>query len=157
MSAIYITYAIKADKKTEGELMCEYRVYRARYPDGADITYADFIRYEEDIGEDTYSIGMDDIGYYTDETEAEAAILNNCGDINEEGTYPYAALLKVKAGYPYARSCATERDVKIYRWNDKGGYELVPPSDEEYQGNDLYTLINRKVRENTKEDKEVAT
>lgn len=61
------------------------------------------------------------VGWYSSKKDAEDCVLNNYGDIHEDGCYQYATIEEVHEGlYPFVEKSWW------FKWNkEKGGYQPI--------------------------------
>lgn len=133
MEKIYITHAISLENKTEESLKKEYEIKCLKYNKKFD--WNCFLKILKQTYEDKYSIGGFISGFYNKKEEATYAIVNNIGDINEAGCYPYAAVCTADIGVAYYDSYQNiETDFDIYEYNfDSKKYEPLNKEADEYK------------------------
>ncbi len=147
MTGIFITYAISAHKKTEEDILRDYNVHKALNPKRETISLDAFREHQKYLHKDKYEIEAVSMGFYTNVKEAGMAIRTNEGNIYRNGAYPYAALLGVKEGVPFARQMATPDNVILYKWNGKDGYDTLDKETDEYKDNNFGRILKEQVRD----------
>lgn len=120
-SCIYILYDVCTHKITEKDLKIEFASYEKKFPGR---TFEQFLRFKKDWKQDKYSFGIEEQGYFLDEETAIDYAINNIGDLNEAGAYPYVVISSrpLNVVYPNTRS----NTHKLFLFNRKiDKYELI--------------------------------
>ena len=129
---IYYVTAIDVDEITEEMLQKEYKIHLLKYD--RQIDYEKFLKFKKDWHEDKYNISSFISSYHLEKEEAIEYAKKNIGDINESGSYPYAAVVSAPIGYSYYNTCQNkEENFIFYKYNHSTKkYEEIDKENEVY-------------------------
>ena len=129
MENIYYVEALAVEEKTETDLIKEYEIYKIKYE--REITYEKFLETKKNWHEDKYYIEGFTSSYHETLEEAKEYVIENIGDINEAGSYEYAAVVEAPLSVSYYNSYQTKKSFILYKYNhDKNKYEEIPQTEE---------------------------
>lgn len=120
-SYIYILYDVCAHKLTKKDLEIEFASYEKRFPGR---TFEQFLRFKKDWKQDKYSFGLEEQGYFLDEETAIDYAINNIGDLNEAGAYPYIVISSMPLNVVYPNTNPNTHKLFLYN-REKDKYEEI--------------------------------
>lgn len=120
-SYIYILYDVCAHKLTKKDLEIEFASYEKRFPGR---TFEQFLRFKKDWKQDKYSFGLEEQGYFLDEETAIDYAINNIGDLNEAGAYPYIVISSMPLNVVYPNTNPNTHKLFLYN-RERDEYEEI--------------------------------
>lgn len=127
---IYIVYAISAGQKTEEQRRKEFAMHSVRNRKFR--YFQDFCEFLKKWDDYDYYGAADVMGYFLFKDDARKAVESNMADINEAGTYPYAAILALDTGCMYPEAyIMPDAYIPVFQYNrDKDRYEEMTQTEE---------------------------
>ena len=106
---IYYVSAISLEEITEEKMKHLYEIHKVKY-NKPNLSYEDFIEFKKSWKEDEYIIDSFISSYHLSKEEAIQYAIENIGDINECGSYPYAGVSTAYIGHAYHNACQNKNN-----------------------------------------------
>lgn len=131
---IYYVMAIDVDEITKEMLYTQYLIHLFKYHDKK-MSFEKFLKFKKDWHEDKYNISSFISSYHLDKDEAIEYAEKNVGDINESGSYEYAAVVSAPIGCSYYNTCQDkENDFIFFKYNHESkSYERIDNTNKLYK------------------------
>lgn len=127
--SIYILKTISLKKKTEEDLIKEWKIRNIKYSN-KEVSYEDYLEYLESWNEKEYDFSEEDNCYFTDLATAKEYAVSNMADMNDGGVYDYALIVKTDLNRAYAMT--NYEEPYFFKFNyDTHKYEEVDLNDSE--------------------------
>ena len=133
---IYYVAAIDIAEITANDLKKEYEIHKIRYNKTEDdLSYKKFLQFMASWKHDKYSVSSFISSYHLTKEEALEYAINNIGDINEAGAYPYAGVVQAPVVCSYYNTEQNpNEDFIILKYNfEIRKYEIIDSTCPEYK------------------------
>ena len=117
MDKIYCVKAISLSEYSEEKLRERYKITKIEHPVWQEKTFEDYLNFLKGWKDDKYLTDSFISSYHTKRNDAIKCVTENIGDINEAGSYNYAAILPVPLNTVYPESNVSYDDVKFFKFN----------------------------------------
>lgn len=114
--SIYILKTISLHKKTEEDLIKEWKIRNIKYTK-REVSYEDHLKYLKSWNEDKFGYNEEDNCYFNDLEVAKSYAIGNAGDMNDGGLYDYVVILKTALDRTYAMTNCKEAYLFKFNYN----------------------------------------
>lgn len=127
--SIYVLSTISINKKTEQDLIKEWKIRNIRY-DKTAVSYEHYIEFLNSWNDDIFDYSVEENCYFKTFEDANYCATKNIGDLNDGGIYDYVVVYKTALNKVYAMT--NIREAYLYKFNyDNKTYEPVDFTDSE--------------------------
>lgn len=113
MEKAYIVFVIDIYEKTQQDHYNEW-LDSDKYSSAID-----FWEQQKRWGEYTYQGVFEEMGFFTDCSEATQAVVNNMADINECGSWNYAAIVPINLNCMYPWGETDRSEISLFQYNNE--------------------------------------
>lgn len=123
VSSIYVLSTISLNKKTEQDLIKEWKIRNIKY-DKRQISYDEYIEFLKSWNDDVFDYSIEQNCYFKTFEDANYCVTKNIGDLNDGGIYDYVVVYKTPLNKVYAMT--NIKEAYLYKFNyDNKTYEQV--------------------------------
>ena len=116
MEHIFLVFMVDIEEKTVLDFEKEMNIMKIEYGWNYK-SIEEFKDFLKDIQKSIdYKITKEVVGYFTDENLANQMLLDNVFDVNDGGSYPYAAIIKLPTNTFYPECFSIASNPKIYKF-----------------------------------------